>query len=587
MLELSKLDSESPSCELPAPRISVRPRSLQRISSRESYEQIYSRIRVPSQRAAMAEMAAAAERIEQQMAKAGRSPAWAATPGGSRASLAPLELDSSQLDAVLQPPASPAIASTASSSGQPPDEMMRAADVPPPSCGFTWSNFFGGEGQPPPPSSLSRPLQSVQPAAPPAAPPPSPPMQPASAPSADEAAASSRNCPAHLVPTAFQWCGAANKLYLCGTFNGWGERIVMHRRANRDDWWVVLNLPPGEYAYKFVVHDTSGNISWKHAEGQPTLVDVHGHSNNWLAVVDQSVYERGEEDGGEAEPFSLCVMGTGGSASLDDLDAEEGYSQATTAEYLELLFAQEPPAAPAYLLAAPIGVPEAPELPPARAHKTRQPDPPVRGGQGFFGAFFAKQPPAPPSPPPPPPPPQPPPPPMPVHATLLHASTIAPPPPPFDERQLRPPFSFTTDINSLGPIFGGRTDPISGGRTDDLVSASPTMINAAQPTLLMNVLDDVYELHDAAPSKWRNGGMGIMGAVDDHGFFGGMMVDSTPTTTSALPSPIRNAEGHAVDFRLAAPLKEVKCPPRTHPVGARPAYTPWVPAPHTPLPEAA
>ena len=163
---------------------------------------------------------------------------------------------------------------------------------------------------------------------------------------------------------------------------------------------------------------------------------------------------------------------------------------------------------------------------------------------------------------------------MPVHATLLHASTIAPPPPPFDERQLRPPFSFTTDINSLGPIFGGRTDPISGGRTDDLVSASPTMINAAQPTLLMNVLDDVYELHDAAPSKWRHGGMGIMGAVDDHGFFGGMMVDSIPTTTSALPSPIRNAEGHAVDFRLAAPLKEVKCPPRTHPVGARPAHTP-------------
>ena len=397
MLELSKLDSEcADTLSCARKTVPSRPRSLQRINSRGSMEQLFNRIRVPSQRAAMAEMSAAAERIEQKMLEAGRSPIWAVTPMEAHDSPAPLELDVAQLDAVLQPPIhhgsplagapsgvgasmqppppSPTVHTRTSapftSPPQPPSEASssRHASLP---ANWTsaWESFFGPSAdstsqepspkEPPPPSTTAPPL-SPPPQASSSAPQlaPLPPHLVAAiergdlvnqpSPCVDAAASSSSMsiaqeacCPPDLVPTAFQWIGGAAAVYLCGTFNGWGERITMHRRPGRDDWWVVLNLPPGEYAYKFVIHDESGAVKWKHALGQPTLIDSHGHSNNWIAVVDQTTYELEESEDVRS-----------------DGDTEEGYSQEMPAEFFELLFAQEPPAAPAHLLGPPAGPPD-------------------------------------------------------------------------------------------------------------------------------------------------------------------------------------------------------------------------------------
>ena len=112
----------------------------------------------------------------------------------------------------------------------------------------------------------------------------------------------------------------------------------MHRKAGHrgEEWWIVLNLRPGEYAYKFVVHRTDGHVEWQHAPDQPSLVDAHGHSNNWICVLDQHVYEQAE-------------------AGLHDHSAEDeqGYTQDVAAEFAEMLFATEPPSIPACLALEP------------------------------------------------------------------------------------------------------------------------------------------------------------------------------------------------------------------------------------------
>ena len=141
------------------------------------------------------------------------------------------------------------------------------------------------------------------------------------------------SCPAELVPTAFQWLGSAEAVHLCGTFNNWGERLAMHKKGGHrgEEWWLVLNLPPGEYAYKFAVHATDGHVEWCHASDQPSLVDALGHSNNWKRVVDQHEYEMEEL------------------VRVHEEHEEEGFSQDVMPEFYEMLYAADPPALPAYL----------------------------------------------------------------------------------------------------------------------------------------------------------------------------------------------------------------------------------------------
>ena len=180
-----------------------------------------------------------------------------------------------------------------------------------------------------------------------------------------------------LVPTAFQWVGAARNVYLCGTFNGWGERISMGRATQRpEDWWVVLSLPPGEYAYKFVVHAMDGRVEWRHAADQPSLIDSLGNANNWICVVDQDAYEReglsapgGSGGGGATAAAALLSAGRNvargatarelaAAAAEAEADEEAGFSQDAPSEFYELLFAQEPPPVPAQLLGEPLLAPD-------------------------------------------------------------------------------------------------------------------------------------------------------------------------------------------------------------------------------------
>ena len=177
-----------------------------------------------------------------------------------------------------------------------------------------------------------------------------------------------------LVPTAFQWVGAARNVYLCGTFNGWGERISMGRATQPEDWWVVLSLPPGEYAYKFVVHAMDGRVEWRHAADQPSLIDSLGNANNWICVVDQDAYEReGLSAPGAAAaaapPPPPCCPPDGTSPGAPPRGARGGGGgggggrggrllSGRALRVYELLFAQEPPPVPAQLLGEPLLAPD-------------------------------------------------------------------------------------------------------------------------------------------------------------------------------------------------------------------------------------
>ena len=69
-----------------------------------------------------------------------------------------------------------------------------------------------------------------------------------------------------LVPTCFQWFGACHMVYLAGSFNEWKERIPLQSCGRNRDWAVVLNLPPGEYTYKYVVQGAADEgLCWHHA----------------------------------------------------------------------------------------------------------------------------------------------------------------------------------------------------------------------------------------------------------------------------------------------------------------------------------
>ena len=162
---------------------------------------------------------------------------------------------------------------------------------------------------------------------------------------------SPRRASTQSVPTAFEWHGACAAVCLCGSFNAWGERIPMRRSSaqKNDSWWAVLDLCPGEHAFKFVVQEEDGSMHWQHAPDQPTCIDAAGNTNNWVLVVDQLAYER---EGGELPIAHLFRGGCAVSEPVaDDPDADnEVYSQTVTEDELEILFAHDqPPPLPPHL----------------------------------------------------------------------------------------------------------------------------------------------------------------------------------------------------------------------------------------------
>jgi hypothetical protein len=108
-----------------------------------------------------------------------------------------------------------------------------------------------------------------------------------------------------LVPTVFRWEHGGNAVFITGTFNGWSNRVPMHRSGN--DFVYIAGLARGKHAYKFIVDD-----EWRFAPDQPTVPDAAGNINN---VMDLTTFRPDDDTaplpGGLTRKDSLPGVGYG------------------------------------------------------------------------------------------------------------------------------------------------------------------------------------------------------------------------------------------------------------------------------------
>ena len=118
------------------------------------------------------------------------------------------------------------------------------------------------------------------------------------------------------MPTVFRWEHGGNQVYITGTFNGWSNRVPMHRSGN--DFVYIAGLAKGKHAYKFIVDD-----EWRFAPDQPTVPDAAGNINN---VIDLTSFRPDDDTapppGGLARKDSLPGVGYG-----HDVPDEDEYTK--------------------------------------------------------------------------------------------------------------------------------------------------------------------------------------------------------------------------------------------------------------------
>jgi len=67
---------------------------------------------------------------------------------------------------------------------------------------------------------------------------------------------------------------------LIGTFNNWKIKWPLKYDNFSRAWKIYLNLPPGDYIYKYIVDGV-----WVCNDDEPKETDVYGNINNIVKVV--------------------------------------------------------------------------------------------------------------------------------------------------------------------------------------------------------------------------------------------------------------------------------------------------------------
>jgi hypothetical protein len=62
--------------------------------------------------------------------------------------------------------------------------------------------------------------------------------------------------PDQKTPVTFDWTGEGNKVYLVGSFTGWGQNKILMTRNTNGIFTKTVELDPGKYEYKFIVDGT-------------------------------------------------------------------------------------------------------------------------------------------------------------------------------------------------------------------------------------------------------------------------------------------------------------------------------------------
>ncbi|KAL3512045.1 hypothetical protein ACH5RR_024762 [Cinchona calisaya] len=88
-----------------------------------------------------------------------------------------------------------------------------------------------------------------------------------------------------MVLTVFTWRYGGRRVFLCGSFNGWNERIQMIMvEGSATIFQRILDLPPGYYEYRYLVDDV-----WQVDEDQQCVRDGFGMINNMVFVEESQL----------------------------------------------------------------------------------------------------------------------------------------------------------------------------------------------------------------------------------------------------------------------------------------------------------
>jgi len=135
-----------------------------------------------------------------------------------------------------------------------------------------------------------------------------------------------------LARSLTHWLSIGNKVYVTGTFNGWKEKIPLHRSER--DFTTIQYLPPGVHQYKFIVDGR-----WRHATDQPVAADVSGNLNNCVEIRAMS------------QTSLASSLGTdGGTTTFTPRSPPGDYDQ--DEELDDTIFIKEPPSLPPHLMRA-------------------------------------------------------------------------------------------------------------------------------------------------------------------------------------------------------------------------------------------
>lgn len=80
------------------------------------------------------------------------------------------------------------------------------------------------------------------------------------------------------IPMVFRWDSGGREIYICGTFNNWETKIPLTN--SHGDFTAIVDLPEGEYEYKFFVDG-----QWLHDPNEEARDNGLGSYNNVVHVT--------------------------------------------------------------------------------------------------------------------------------------------------------------------------------------------------------------------------------------------------------------------------------------------------------------
>ena len=92
------------------------------------------------------------------------------------------------------------------------------------------------------------------------------------------------------VPTLFEWKEGGNTVLLTGSFCNWNERFMMEKNYKTDNFEFTIDLPLGQYEYKFIVDN-----KFRYSACARCTTDENGNRINYIDNT-KDYYEKQEKE---------------------------------------------------------------------------------------------------------------------------------------------------------------------------------------------------------------------------------------------------------------------------------------------------